>query len=616
MAIHPTELSPGVDRTATGPRPGRLASDRASTVNVDLLRLIVPWAVGLATLIARLSTAAVGPTDWDSAQFAEGVARFDVTHGRPQPPGYWLYVTAGRLLHISGPGTVASLVVVSAVASAVAAGLVVVAGSDLGGWWVGLTAGLVVATSPFAWFSGSIVDTYSFDLLGAGLLIILAWRARPHSWHGAAALAALGVTVGFRQSSVVSFGILALLAVCGSVRRVREAVAAVVVGAVAVAAWFVPMILSQPGGLAAWSRATRLESQGAARATSVLDHAAGGAANLGTFAAYTTVALAPLAALALLAGLVLLIRALVGRRTVAPPPDGHRDTDDVDRIVRPGAADRPVGQSWKRPWYQSRTAILAAAVVPAAAQVALVQFAKGGYLLAYLPGAVIALLLVPAAAGRPRRASGTSGRGILTGLWMWVATLAVVAIAALGTERFLAGTGVLPGKGTISTRGFWLDQIRYQAPYADTLSAIRAADTRDAGLARIGASVDPRRDVIVIDSVDGGLGFYRNAGWELPRDRIALVVPGAAIYNQLGGSLYYTRSTTVRVGPGGAAYLVALPDLPGLSTMVTTGEATPVRGAAAIGDYRLWKVEPGASVLGVRVVAVAGPRPLGSGISS
>ena len=81
---------------------------------------------------------------------------------------------------------------VSALASALASGLVVVAGRDLGGRWVGLAAGVLVATSPFAWFSGSIVSTYSFDLVLSPLLIILAWRARPHSWHGAAALVALG----------------------------------------------------------------------------------------------------------------------------------------------------------------------------------------------------------------------------------------------------------------------------------------------------------------------------------------------------------------------------------------------------------------------------------------
>ena len=169
-------------------RPGRIASDRAARVRLQVVDLLAPWVVGMATLAARLATAATGPTDWDSAQYAAAVARFDVNHGRPQPPGYWLYVEAGRFVHVIGLSTVDSLVLVSAMASALAAGLVVVAGRDLGGRWVGLAAGVVIATSPFAWFSGSVIATYSFDLAVAPLLMILAWRARPGSWHGAAAL--------------------------------------------------------------------------------------------------------------------------------------------------------------------------------------------------------------------------------------------------------------------------------------------------------------------------------------------------------------------------------------------------------------------------------------------
>ena len=66
---------------------------------------------------------------WDSAQYAAAVGHYDVTHGEPQPPGYWLYVVSGRLLHqVTGLGTIHSLVVVAAVASAAAAGLTVVAG--------------------------------------------------------------------------------------------------------------------------------------------------------------------------------------------------------------------------------------------------------------------------------------------------------------------------------------------------------------------------------------------------------------------------------------------------------------------------------------------------------
>jgi hypothetical protein len=262
--------------------------------------------------------------------------------------------------------------------------------------------------------------------------------------------------------------------------------------------------------------------------------------------------------------------------------------------------------------------ILVAAVVPPLSLVTLVQFAKGGYLLAYLPGAVIALLLAPAALlrDRPDRRRPVPKRSpVAAGAWFAVASLAVVAIAGLGVQRFLSGTGVLPVTPAATGHGLWLTQARYQAPYGATRSAIRTADSLDAALARLGPFVDPRRDVVVIDTVDGGSMFYRNAGWELPGQRVALIIPGQAIYNEQLGSLYYTSTTTVPVAPGGYVYLIAPPNLPGLARVTADLQAVPVKRAPTIADYRVWKVSPGASVLGVRVVARPGARPLGSGLS-
>ena len=625
------------DRPAPrSPRPGRVASDRASRVRLQVLDLLAPWVVGLATLAARLATMATGPTDWDSAQYVAAVSRFDVDHGRPQPPGYWLYVVAGRLVHGTGLGTVSSLVLVSALASALAAGLVVVAGRDLGGRWVGLAAGVLVAASPFAWFDGSTVSTYSFDLAIAPLLIILAWRARPGSWHGPAALAALGLAAGFRQSVVAMFAVLAVIALAGSVRRLRHAVVAVVAGAVAVAAWFVPMVLAQPGGYPVWSAASRAESRGALSSTSILDHASGGRVNLGTFAAYTTLALGPLAALALVSAAGLGARALVRRvRSSGPAPI---EVPSLTPVPVPGvpAHRRRRWADWTRPWFQSRTAILVAAILPPVAIVAFVQFAKGGYLLAYLPGAVIALLLVPAAllssgpsrretrrhdggrheGGSPRPTGAPSRRVGSVGVVVWgvLATAAVVAIAVVGADRYLTATGLLPGQVHQGEHGAWITQARYQAPYDDTRAAIRSADAMNVDLGRLGPLVDPARDVVVIDSVDGGTTFYRNAGWALPDQRVTMIVPGAAVYNELGGSLYYTQASTIPVAPGGYVYLVASPRMPGLRALAGTGKVALVRSAGHLGDYLVWRISPGASLLGVQVTVVPGPRPLGSGL--
>jgi hypothetical protein len=569
---------------------------------------VAPAAIGALALVLRLLTAASGPTDWDSAQYLLAAGHYDVTHGLPQPPGYWLYVESGRALaHLGALGTVHALVLLAALASGLAAGLTVVAGRDLGGPWVGVAAGLVVATSPFAWFSGSVVATYSFDLLACPLLMILAWRARPGTWHGIAAVVAVGLLAGFRQSIVQSFALLALVSVVASTRTWRLLFATVGAAVASVCIWFVPMVATQPGGFAAWAHATRIEATGAAQSTSVLDHAPGGATNLGTFAGYTTVALAPLMLAAILAVLVLAGRSLLAGRRSGP--------SDAPAASSAGGADA----TYRRPWYQSRTAVLCAALVPAVLLVALVQFAKGGYLLAYLPAAVI-LLLLPLGAltgtlpptGHTR--SGSRSRR-LSFPWLAVATVGVLVVVALGAQRFLGGDGVLPESWVRSSGSLWLVQPRYQAPYADTRSTIRSADEMDAALATLAPSVRGSRDVIVFDTVDGGASIYRNAGWALPAFRIALVAPGVVQYNQLHGTLYYASGSSVAVAPGGSVFLVASPGLPGLASLAAAGDARPVTTPRPIGYYRVFEIPAGASLLGVRVVSTPGPRPLGTGIA-
>jgi hypothetical protein len=557
--------------------------------------------VAAAALVVRLVTAAKGPTDWESAQYVSAVNHFDVTHGQPQPPGYWLYVEAGRLVKsLSGVSAVHSLVVVAAIASAVGAGLAVVAGRDLGGRWMGIATGLIVASSPFAWFSGSIVSTYSFDAVAGSLLIILAWRARPGSWHGVGAIVALGLLAGFRPSIVQAFAILAILAIVGSTRRWSRLVITVVAGAASVAVWMIPMALQQPGGIGTWIRATRVEATGAAQATSILDHAPGGHLNLGTFAGYSVVALAPLAAVALLAGVVLLVRGAVRHRT-----------SEAGGTVPDPEADG--AETWSRPWYQSKAAVLTAAILPPVAIVALVQFAKGGYLLAYLPAAVIALLLPLSALTQRVRRRGSAPRS--SPFWLVLTSLAVAGLVALGAQRFLDGNGVLPQQWLKpTTGGLWLQQARYQAPYADTRATITGADAIDTALAGLAPSVNPARDVVVFDTVDGGANIYRNAGYALPNLRIALIQPDGVLYNQVHGALYYAKGNSVAAAPSGSIILVASPTLPGLASLVAQGYALPVATPRPIGGYRVWQLLPGTTILGVHLISRVGPRPLGGGI--
>jgi hypothetical protein len=241
--------------------------------------------------------------------------------------------------------------------------------------------------------------------------------------------------------------------------------------------------------------------------------------------------------------------------------------------------------------------------------VSLVQFAKGGYLLAYLPAATIALLLPLGALGR-REAT----RRRTSPAWMVVASLGVAAVVVLGAQRFLYGGGVLPEQWLRSSGPVWLVQPRYQAPFPDTRVAIESADSIDRGLGGLGPLLRTDRDVVVFDMPDGGANIYRNAGWALPAARIALIGPGAVVYNELHGALYYATGHTVAVGPGGSVLLVASPALPGLARLTAEGRALPVTTPRPIGGYRVWRVQPGVSIIGVDIAQSAGPRPLGVGL--
>ena len=120
---------------------------------------------------------------------------------------------------------------------------------------------------------------------------------------------------------------------------------------------------------------------------------------------------------------------------------------------------------------------------------------------------------------------------------------------------------------------------------------------------------------MVFDTLDEGANIYRNAGWSLPDHRIALIAPRQVIYNELHGALYYAHGAEVAVGPTGSVLLVASPSLPGLAALMARHQAQPVDTPLPVGGgYQVFRVRPGAVLLGVPVVARRGPRPLGSGI--
>ena len=66
---------------------------------------------GLAALFAL--TRSHWLDDWDSVNFAFALDDFDVMRHRPHPPGYPIYIAAGKLAHLAIADHAAALTLVS-----------------------------------------------------------------------------------------------------------------------------------------------------------------------------------------------------------------------------------------------------------------------------------------------------------------------------------------------------------------------------------------------------------------------------------------------------------------------------------------------------------------------
>ncbi len=137
----------------------------------------------LAGLFVLLSRHAVVPRyliDWDAAEFAAALHRFDVTWQQPHPPGFPLFVAFGRLAYALVRDEGAALSLVSTLASAATVPVLYA----LGRRWFEPRAAQVWtiwwATQPLFWYYGALPLTYPCEAL-AGLGLVW-WWSRGWSW--------------------------------------------------------------------------------------------------------------------------------------------------------------------------------------------------------------------------------------------------------------------------------------------------------------------------------------------------------------------------------------------------------------------------------------------------
>ncbi len=270
-------------------------------------------ALVVAVALSRLAFRTHRLYDVDSVNFALAIDRFDPALHQPHPPGYYLYVLAGRALSSIFADANDALVAVSILASCGAVVAVYQLAQALYGGRAGLHAGVVFALSPLAWFHGGVALTYIVELFFSALIGWLCWRtySGPTS-HAVLSALLLAASVGFRQSSILFLGPLWLLSVTHVSwrERIRGSVAFVV----GCCAWFIPMSL-EAGGVDAYFGALSTLWSLQAGSNTIVD-----------FAVVDAVATAMARFLTILFILLLTTGgfALASFAAPAPPPDSRR----------------------------------------------------------------------------------------------------------------------------------------------------------------------------------------------------------------------------------------------------------------------------------------------------
>jgi len=201
----------------------------------------LPFILFIVTILSRLPFTSKMLLTMDTAQYALALDNFDVVAHQPHPPGYFLYVMAGRLFHLFIPDPNTALIALSITCSALAVVVIHDLGKRMGGAKCGLIAALFAITSPNFWFHGEVALNYAVEVFLSATVALLCWRIIHEEDHLVWALAIfMAITAGVRQSTAVF-----LLPLCiFAIRKLTATryVSATILCILATLAWVVPML--------------------------------------------------------------------------------------------------------------------------------------------------------------------------------------------------------------------------------------------------------------------------------------------------------------------------------------------------------------------------------------
>lgn len=275
-----------------GAKPNSFDEEPASRASAKRTLYV---AIGFAMIgvISRVPFRSDVLHHWDSVNFALALEHFDVRLHQPHPPGTFVfYILFGRLFNSFLNDANASLVWVSIAATGLATACMFMLVTS---WFSRRDAAIITSlmlSSPLVWFQGEVALSYMLEFSWVLLIAFVCLRERDVG-RGLLYLSAalIGLAGGIRPNTPFFLFPLWLFVLINGLRQrrysVKDLVIALILMAVGVTAWAVPMIAMSGGPAAYWDmletwRAGHVEASGTAQGFGL--HLA----RLGVFVAYAT----------------------------------------------------------------------------------------------------------------------------------------------------------------------------------------------------------------------------------------------------------------------------------------------------------------------------------------